>query len=325
MYDTGIEATGTVAEGGDDVDADAGRVESGEQAVLVTGSTGTIGREVVAALRAAGRRVRAADVDPARVREVLGPDAEPVHLDFTEPATWSGAYAGTEVMFLLRPPQLSNVRRDLVPSLEAAKRAGVRHVVLLSLQGAESNRVVPHARIEQWLRESGLDWTFVRPSFFAENLTTTHVSDIRDRDEIVVPAGDGRTAFVAARDVAAVATAALLDPASHRGQAWTPTGPEALTYAEVAAVLSGVLGRTVRYRRPGAARYARHAHGVLGLPWGMVAVTTAIYTVARLGRAGGLTDDVREVTGRDPLDFATWADEHRGAWTRSAAVDGRPT
>ncbi len=307
------------------MDADAGRVERTEGAVLVTGSTGTIGREVVAALRATGRRVRAADVDTARILEVLGQDVEPVRLDFTDPATWAGAYAGIEVMFLLRPPQLSHVRRDLAPSLEAAKQAGVRHVVLLSLQGAESNRVVPHARIERWLRESGLDWTFVRPSFFAENLTTTHVSDIRDRDEIVVPAGDGRTAFVAARDVAAVATAALLDPASHRGRAWTTTGPEALTYAEVAAVLSGVLGRTIRYRRPGAARYARHARSVLGLPWGMVAVTTAIYTVARLGRAGGLTDDVREVTGRDPLDFKTWAGGHRGAWARSSVVEGDPT
>jgi uncharacterized protein YbjT (DUF2867 family) len=285
--------------------------------VLVTGATGTIGRLVVAALLAAGRPVRAADVATARIGEAFGDTVEPVALDFTDAATWSQAYRGAEVMFLMRPPQLSNIARDMAPSLEAAKAAGVRHMVLLSLQGAETNTVVPHAKIEAWLRGSGLAWTFVRPSFFMENLTTTHVSDIRDRDEIVVPAGSGPTAFVAAADVAAVATAALLDPAAHRNRAWTPTGPEALTYAEVAAILTEVLGRPVRYTKPGVLRYARHARSTLGMPLGMVLVTTAIYSVARLGKAGGLTDDVARVTGRPPVPFRDWAAQHRDAWVRT--------
>lgn len=170
------------------------------------------------------------------------------------------------------------------------------------------------------MRDSGLDWTFVRPSFFMEYLTTTHGSDIRNRDTIMVPAGKGATAFVAATDVAAVAAAALLDPAAHRGCAWTPTGPAALTYDEVATILTDVLGRPIRYARPGALRYARHARSRLGLPLGMVAVTTAIYTVARLGRAAGLTDDVRTVTGRAPVCFRDWARAHKDAWDRPVAA-----
>lgn len=288
----------------------------GDGPVLVTGATGNVGRHVVAGLLKAGRRVRAADVDAGRVTEVVGEAVEPVRLDFTDPSTWTEAYTGVQVMFVLRPPQLASIARDMAPSLEAAKQAGVAHIVLLSLQGAESNRVVPHAKLEAWLRDSGLGWTFVRPSFFAENLTSTHRSDIRDRDEIMVPAGDGATAFVTAADVAAVATAALLDPAAHRGKAWTPTGPQALTYTEVAALLSDVLDRPIRYRRPSVLRYARHARTTLGMPWGMVGVTTAIYTLARLGKAGGLTDDVRIVTGRDPIPFRDWAEQHRAAWAR---------
>jgi len=291
------------------------RSDSSEAPILVTGATGTIGRHVVEGLLAAGRRVRAADVDTTRIREVLGDAVEPVRLDFTDPSTWEEAYAGVEVMFLMRPPQLANIARDMAPSLQAAGESGVRHMVLLSLQGAESNRVVPHAKIEAWLRASDLHWTFVRPSFFMENLTTTHRTDVADRDEVMVPAGGGATAFVAASDVAAVATAALLNPAEHLDTAWTPTGPAALTYADVAAVLSDVLGRPIRYRRPGVLRYAQHARRTLGMPWGMVAVTTAIYTVARLGKAGGLTDDVRTVTGREPVAFRDWAASHSGAWS----------
>ena len=189
-------------------------------------------------------------------------------------------------------------------------------MVLLSLQGAEHNRVVPHHALEQWLGQSGRSGTFVRASFFMQNLTPTHLTDIRDRDEIVVPAGSGATAFVDARDVAAVAASALLDPTRHHDTAWTPTGPQALTYAEVAATLSDVLGRPIRYRAPGLVRYARHAHGTLAMPWGMVAVTSAIYTMARLGRAGGLTDDVRTVTGHDPVSFEEFARRERARWQR---------
>lgn len=217
-------------------------------------------------------------------------------------------------MFLLRPPHLGNPGAQLLPSLEAAKAAGVRHVVLLSLQGAERNRLVPHAALEGWLRSSGLDWTFVRASFFMQNLTTTHLADIRDRDEIMVPAGRGATAFVDATDVAAVAAAALLAPERHRNRAWTPTGPDALTYAEIAQTISAVVGRPIRYEAPGAVRYVRHARRSLQLPWGMVAVTTAIYTAARLGTADGLTHDVQEVTGRAPVAFDSFARSNADVW-----------
>lgn len=281
--------------------------------VLVTGALGNVGREVMSDLVDAGAAVRAADLDAAAVHDRFGDAVEAVPLDFTDPATWS-AFADVDVMFLLRPPQLSNIRRDMVPALEAARAAGVGHVVLLSLQGAERNKVVPHAKLEQWLRDSGLAWTFVRPSFFMENLSTTHRTDVAECGELLVPAGHGRTAFVAASDVAAVATAALLEPAAHRNRAWTPTGPDALTYDEVAQTLSDVLGRRITYGAPGILRYARHAHGTLGMPWPMVAVTTGIYTVARLGKAAGLTDDVRTVTGRAPMSFAEWAGEHAAAW-----------
>jgi uncharacterized protein YbjT (DUF2867 family) len=289
--------------------------------VLVTGASGTVGRHVVRTLLEAGVPVRRAvrgaggDGDPPGAG-ASGPAADAVRFDFSDPRTWPQAYDGVRSMFLLRPPAVSNVRRDLLPAVAAARVAGVEHVVFLSLQGAERNRVVPHATVESWLRGSGLDWTFVRPSFFLQNLSTTHAVDIRERDEILVPAGNGRTAFVDALDVAQVAAAALLDRERYAGSALTPTGDEALGYEQVAQVLSQVLGRPVRYARPGIARYARHARRELGMPWGMVAVTAAIYTTARLGLAAGLTGDVRTVLGRAPTGVRAFAERERSAWER---------
>ncbi len=282
--------------------------------VLVTGATGNVGRYVVDGLQRAGAPVRAA-VRPASDATATPWPAtvERVPFDWQDSSTWSGAFAGVRCVLVVRPPQLSRPRAQMLPALEAARSAGVQHLVLISLQGAETNRVVPHAALEAWMRTSGVPWTFVRPSFFMQNLTGTHRAEIRDTDEIVVPAGTGATAFVDTADVAAVATAALLDPERHAGRAWTPTGPEALTYDEVAAVLGAELGRPVRYRRPGLLRYARHARAS-GMPWAMVAVTSGIYTVARLGRAAGLTDHVRTVTGRPPVDLRTFVHRERGAW-----------
>ncbi len=278
--------------------------------ILVTGATGRVGGFVARILADAGTPVRAALTNPDRAAS--GPWAEGVRFSFTDAETWPATFAGVERMFLMRPPQIGNVRRDMLPALEAARAAGVRRVVFLSLQGADRIPIAPHRKVEQWLESSGMEWTFVRAAFFMENLSTTHAADIRDRDEIPVPAGNGRTAFVAARDVAAVAAIALLSE-GHAERAYTPTGPVALTYTDVAAILSDVLGRPVRYTAPGPLTYWRHARAG-GMPRGMAAVTLAIYTTARFGLAAGLTDDVLRVTGQPPMDFRTFAQRERAAW-----------
>ena len=159
----------------------------------------------------------------------------------TAPATWTSAFAGVETMFLLRPPAISRAsRRDLLPAVAAAQQAGLRHVVFLSLQGAQRNRVVPHAKVESWLRASGLGWTFVRPSFFTQNLSTTHAADIRDLDQIIVPAGGGRDCV---RRRGGRRGCRHGSPAASQRPQWAGvdgTGPEALTYTQVAQILTEV-------------------------------------------------------------------------------------
>lgn len=280
--------------------------------ILVTGATGTVGAPLARCLADAGAPVRAASRHPGPAGS---PGVEPVAFDLLEPTTWAAALDGVEVVFLLRPPQVTSVRA-VEPFLWACVGAGVRHVVFLSVQGADRLRVVPHARIEAAIRRTGLAWTFVRPSFFTQNLAEVHGAQVRAHDELLVPAGHGRTAFVDAHDVAAVCAQALLRPQDHRGATWTPTGEEALTYDEVAALLSEVVGRPVRYRAPGLIAYARRARS-WGMGAGTVAVTSVVYSTARLGVAAGLTGDVLAVTGHRPASVRDVLERDRAAFERA--------
>ncbi|HYO42231.1 MAG TPA: NmrA family NAD(P)-binding protein [Candidatus Limnocylindrales bacterium] len=280
--------------------------------VLVTGAPGNVGTPLVLELLRLGASVRVAALDVAAARTVFGDEVEVVPFDFADPTT-SGVFDGVERMFLLRPPAIADVDGVMVPALRAAAERGVRHVVFLSIQGAERNRIVPHRKIEDRLRTSGMAWTFVRAAYFMQNLSTTHAPEIREIDEIWVPAGrTSRTAHVDARDVAAVAARALVED-GHEGMAYTPTGPAALTYDEIATILSAELGRPIRYADPGLPAFWRRLRH-RGLPRAMVGVMLGIYTAARLGLAAGITDDVQRITGRPPIAFAAFAHDSRAAW-----------
>ncbi|MFA9415712.1 NAD(P)H-binding protein [Natrinema sp. HArc-T2] len=277
--------------------------------VLVTGATGTVGHHVVDGIRDTSTvSVTAASREPAQARDRLR--CATVAFDFTDPTTYRHAFAGVDTLFLVRPPALSRVRRDVVPALAAAVGAGVEHVVFLSVIGADRNPLVPHARIESWLAETGLETTFLRASFFMQNLSTTHREEIRE-GRLAVPAGDGKTSFVDARDVAAVAVRAV--QAGLTG-AYDLTGPEAVDYETVCHLLSLVLDHDVEYTAPSIFRFLASQYR-RDRDLAKIGVMAAIYTTARLGLADRVTDDVRSVLDRPPTDLLTFIRDTRSVWT----------
>lgn len=269
--------------------------------ILVTGATGNVGAEVVRLLLERGERVRGA-VLAGDTRLHAG--AEPAVFDFEDPTTFGAALVGVDRVFLMRPPHMSDASA-FEPFLAAMRERGVRQVVFLSLVGVERNPVVPHHAIEKRLKASGLGWTMIRPSFFMQNLSTTHLADIRDHGEIVVPAGGGRTSFIDVRDIAEAAVVALTGT-GHLGKAYAITGSEALTYDDCATIIAEESGRPVRYRRVSGREFARHM-SALGHPRGFITVMRGIYLVARLRMAATVTDELRTLIGREPTSFRTFA------------------
>lgn len=232
-----------------------------------------------------------------------------VAFDYERPETWGPALADVDRLFLVFVPSVGADR--LRSFVDAASRVGADHVAYLSTLGADRNPLIPHFWNERHLRDTPVAHTVLRASFFCQNLHEVHGRAIRDDGEIPVPAGDGETSFVDARDVAAVA-ARVLSEGSHRGRALDVTGPTAVDYQTVAQTLSSVLRRPITYTDPSVPAFlwrARSEHGR-----GFALLMVGIYTTARLGLASRVSDDAREVLGREPREFRAYAVDYAAAF-----------
>lgn len=280
--------------------------------VLVTGATGNVGFEVVQQLQSRGVKIRVALTNPEQSKSRFAPEVEVVRFGFGEPTTYLSALQDVDAMFLMRPPQISNAQKFINPLIDAAKVLGVRAVTFLSVQGAQGNPLVPHHAIEQHLKASNLEYCFLRAAFFMQNLTNAHRRDIVQHHDIMIPALNGKTAFVDVRDLAAVAALTLTE-AGHTNTAYELTGSEALTYDQVAAILTEVLGRKISYSHPNLLQFWQRRNQYQD-PIGYVLVMTALYAVAALGQAGHLTNKTAHLLGREPITFKQFARDHVSVW-----------
>ncbi len=283
-----------------------------ESVVLVTGALGNVGTQVVYALQAAGRKVRAADRDPARLQERFGDSVECVRFDFSDPATFIPTFENVEKMFLMRPPQISNVKQDMYPAIDAAKREGVKHVVFLSVIGIEKMTFIPHYKLETYLKEQNFQTTFLRCSFFMQNLSTTHREEIKERSEIFVPVGKAKTSFIDVRDIGCVAAQVLIED-GHAGRNYDLTGAEALDYWQAAQILSETLGREIKYQNPGEVRFFVQTIR-RGASFFYALVVMGLYISTRYGMAESVTDAVERLTGKRPISFKKFTEDYRDVW-----------
>lgn len=282
-------------------------------AVFVTGSTGTVGSAVVSHLLERGEQVVAAVLDESGAAK-LPAGAQPRRFDFAAPKpALVKALDGCDRLFLMRPPAIADVQRYLFPLVDTAGEVGIRQVVFLSLQGVQANRGTPHHAVEAYLRKLDAPYTFLRPNFFMQNLSTTYAKRIREAGEIFIPAGRSRTAFIDARDIGRVAAATFTTP-GHLRKAYTLSGEESLRYDDVAQTMSDVLGRPIRYTRPSEADYLA-ALVAEGWPEDYVAVQKMIYRVVRLNISAFPNRMVRRLTGSPATPFAQFVRDYDTVWT----------
>ncbi|NDL58304.1 NAD(P)H-binding protein [Phytoactinopolyspora mesophila] len=277
--------------------------------VLVTGASGKVGRHVVQALDSRGVPAR-----PATRRSSIP-------LDWTDPAGWNAALAGVDRVFLVMPGgddghrSVTGLGRRVIRFLDLAEQSGVGRVVLMTAMGMQYvPSEVDQRAVELRVQSSSMRWTILRPNWFYQNVTEGPLRDLAEAyaGRLLLPTGDAAVSFIDARDIAAVAVAALV--ADHHGHEYTLTGSESLTFADVASLASAEGLPVTAYEHVPVAQFR---HAVLDLGWEPSYVDTMcqLFATIAAGHAAHISQDVPSVLGRNPTTFTEFAQQ----WQASIA------
>jgi uncharacterized protein YbjT (DUF2867 family) len=282
--------------------------------ILITGATGSNGQELVRQLAAAGQPVRALVRNAAKGASLKGPNVELAVGDFDQPASLDAALQGVDKAFLLTPVAEPFVQWQSA-FIDAARRAGVRHLVKFSgmgaKPGADSELLRLHAQTDDLLRQSGVPFTILQPNSFHQNMLTSAAS-IKAQGKFYLPLKNAAQSTVDIRDINAVAARVLTSP-GHEGKVYVITGPEALTLQQAAETLSAVLGRKIDYVD---VPLAAAADGMRrsGMPEWSVGVVAELLGYFASGAAATVTDTVPRLLGRPAISFGQFVKDHRAAF-----------
>ncbi|MFC3495722.1 NAD(P)H-binding protein [Glycomyces rhizosphaerae] len=285
--------------------------------ILITGATGTIGRPLVAALHARGMAVRALTRDPSRARFPEG--VEVVAGDPSRPVSIAAHLAGVRAVFL----NSSAIRDSCVEFADLAKQRGVTRLVALAAYNVEQDFALQPSRhigdrnreCEAVVEDSGLEWVSLRPQVYASMAVPLWAGQLRLGDTVSWPYAGFAEAVIDPRDVAEVAARALVDD-ELLGRKPVLTGPEALTQAEMLAVIAEVTGRPLRYEEESVLAFVDRI-AAMGLPSELAASFVARYA-AFGGQTPELSDEVPKILGRPARTYRDWITDH-------AAVFAGPT
>ncbi|MDX5348063.1 MAG: SDR family oxidoreductase [Hymenobacteraceae bacterium] len=276
-----------------------------QDTILVTGATGTVGSQVVRELSNYEGHVRAgvhSIIKGEKLKQY--PDTSIVELDCNRPETFEAAFTGVTKLFLLTPFAEDQVEmaKHLV---DAAKKAGVKHIVRLSASGAGSENGIQlgrwHREAEQYIEQSGIAYTFLRPASYMQNFVNYMAHTIANEGKIYMPLGEGKVNYIDVRDIGAVAAVTLTQP-GHENKVYELTGPEALSIKEIAEIISEELGKQVEYidvPEDAARQSMLQAH----MPEKLVSAMLELYAVAKAGHTATVNDTVHKITGRQPHTF----------------------
>jgi uncharacterized protein YbjT (DUF2867 family) len=286
--------------------------------ILITGATGNVG---LATLRLLDSRsysdveVVAAVRDIDRAKSINGiSHCTFRHLEFDEPATYAAALEGITKMVLIRPNQVSDVSRYIFPFLNKAEKMGVRHIVFISIIGAERNRIFANHRMENHFKKLSVPSTILRASLYMQNFTSLHRHDIQVHDRINIPGGIGVVNFIDVRDIADAIAEVLMNP-NQENQAYELTGPEALDFYEIAKMFTVELGREIRYTRPSVIKFVRQK--LVDNKQVLIVVTlSTLYNAVRIGKMNYKTDTVFQLTGHEPRSLKNFIHDYRDYWIK---------
>ena len=281
-----------------------------EKMICITGAGGTVASEVIKQLESTNAPFRAAYFSEKKAEAARASGIDAVIIDYNRPEMLRTAFQGCDKLFLLGPNLLDQTQLEL-NAVEAARAVGVQHIVKQSVMGADGEAYSlahVHRPVEKAIESSGMAWTFLRPNSFMQNVVTFMGESIRAEAAFYSAVGQAKISHVDVRDIAAVAVKALAGP-THEGKAYTLTGPEALSYDDLANELSKALGCPITHISLPPSDL-KNSMLVEGMSEDIADRMLDLERYFREGQASRITSDIKQVTGCDPRRFAQYARDY---------------
>ena len=281
-------------------------MSNARETALILGGTGRTGSVIARSLVERGLQVRTA-----------APRGADVRFEWDDPATHRSALAGVDRIYLVTPVQRVSYVSVVSDFLDLAEAAGAQHITYLSAYGSDRApaEVDINAVEHELIGRQAFGASVLRPAWLMQNFTDSHMPVVDNM--ITVPTGEGAEAFVDAADIAAVAVETLTDPDAHAGAVYEPTGPEALTIAEVADIISDVAGRRIRHNDIERGVWVGGAVAGGFVPADYAVMLNWLTETIASGHGARPNDDVLKVTGAPPASFADFARRNAQAWAHA--------
>lgn len=269
--------------------------------ILITGATGNIGTEVVTYLSKLNHEseiiIAAHKVESAKTKFSSLANLSYRWFDFEKQNSFGPAFKGIDILFLLRPPHISEVEKYFTPLLASAKQLGIEKIVFLSVQGAEKSKVIPHHKIERLIHSMDFKYIFIRPSYFMQNLTTTLLNELRENKSITLPSGQAKFNWIDVKNIGEAAAILIKSFDMYQNQAFEITGKQNENFYEVCSILSKTLGDTYHFKsvNPISFYFKKRKEGVNS---DFAFVMTILHFLPRLQKEPRISNNFVSLTGK---------------------------
>lgn len=277
--------------------------------ILILGATGNIGIEVIRFLikNDSQNRIIAGvrNVDKAKTIFKDYPTLDYAHFDYEDSETFDNALMGIDRIFLLRPPHISEIETFFKPLISKIKQKNIKQIVFLSVQGAEKSKIIPHNKIERMINDYELDYIFLRPSYFMQNLTTTLINDINIKRQIILPSGKAKFNWIDIENIGEAAAILLDKFEDYKNKAIEITGLENEDFETVTRLINSSITDPIKFKNVNPIRFYQIKKRD-GMAKGMIIVMAILHFLPRFQKEPQISDFYERLTGKKPTDLKTF-------------------
>lgn len=284
-----------------------------EDTMLIIGATGSVGFEVAKRLSEKEFNVKIATRDPEKAKSIELKNVEYVHFEYHKPETFEKSFKNVDKVLLVSPPSYLKLQEKVIEAIDTAVKNGVKHIVNISAISVETELDKPMKAIKEHIQNCGVDYVVLCPNCYMQNFNDLFRDLIIAENQITVPTSDAKTSFVDIRDVADVSVKALTDE-SLKNKTFKLTGKQLLNMHVVAHLFSEGLNKEINYKSISPELFEKRLK-TAGWPASTIEGTLQLCKHVKNGDTAVVTDDIKNILGREPIKFEKFIHDYSSNWS----------